>query len=291
MLEKQYKIVKDTPPMIEWDEYVRIIGTEYQILLDKYPNDERKFQEFFEEYPCMLPGAHGVHMQSGHMPFRCSVISQPKLLGLPTRIPDFLWFAKSSSGLYPIFIEIEAPGKKWFVGNGRKTTEHFNQAQNQLTEWKTWFSEPLNQQLFIKYYRIPQEILDRCSIHPYYVLIYGRRSEFKDKPHLNRRREQLQGIDEVYMTYDRLCPSSEMDWYLCSKVNDKGYYAISVPATFSLGPPVAKDYSIIQKKAEAISRNSHISKDRKKFLISRLDYWDTFGKNGAPGPWNLGDWE
>ncbi|MCB2300578.1 hypothetical protein [Clostridium tagluense] len=49
--------------------------------------------------------------------------------------------------------------------------------------------------------------------------------------------------------------------------------------------------SKIYSKAEAISNNNLISNNRKRFLLSRLLYWDEFGRSKGRGIISTSDWE
>lgn len=109
---KSYRIIKNCPKALEWDEYESIIIKEYRELLKTNIDDESAFQSFFEKNPCMLPSAFGFFGESGHVPFNNALITQPILTGLTTKIPDFLWIASDSCTIYPVFIEIEKPSKK-----------------------------------------------------------------------------------------------------------------------------------------------------------------------------------
>ncbi|MBI5099589.1 MAG: DUF4263 domain-containing protein [Nitrospirae bacterium] len=277
MLEKKYKIIKDSPPSISWGQYEKHILGEYKKLLENKAKDEKAFQDFFEKYPCMLPGSFGMLGESGHYPFAASVISQPNLVGLKTKKPDFMWIACDSGTVYPVLIEIEAPSKKWFVSSG-KPSEKFNQAQNQLTDWKTWFSNPKHRLLFFDYYAVPSSFYDGKSVILLFVLIIGRRNEFDGKPELSEKRKHLEREHEFYMTYDRVQPSYKASDLLCCKVKDRKYKAMSVPATLRLGPVLSGDYCLIHDKESAVKKNSLISRKRKDFLIRRIPYWDNLGE-------------
>lgn len=290
MLKKKYEIITDCPKPMEWDEYENKIVKEYDILVKTHKDDERSFQDFFERHPCMLPGAFGFFGESGHTPFNNVLITQPKLTGLTTKIPDFLWIANDSCTIYPIFIEIEKPSKKWFVFEGKPSSE-FTHAQNQLTDWKVWFSDPTHQNLFFQYYNVDSEFMRGKSIEPYYVLIYGCRDEFIDKPELNIKRSQLQREKEIYMTFNRVMPNIKGRNIITCTVKEQKYYAKYLQQVFRLGPVFSEEMSKIYGKAEAISNNNLISDDRKKFLLSRLSYWDEFGRMNRQGIICTSDWE
>lgn len=290
ILRSQYEILTGVPKVMEWEEYVAIIEKEYKELLKDKSNDERAFQNFFEKNPCMLPGAFGFFGESGHAPINNALITQPKLIGIKTKIPDFLWIACDSSTVYPIFVEIEKPSKKWFVNSGNPSAD-FTQAQTQLTDWKVWFSNPTNQSLFFQFYNVNNEFIKHKSVEAYYVLIYGSRDEFKDKPELNIKRKQLQRDHEIYMTFNRINPNFKGRNIITCTVKDEKYYAKYVQPVFRLGPVFAKELSSIHNIDKAISDNILITEERKKFLISRIPYWDEYGRSIGVKVINTSDWE
>jgi hypothetical protein len=290
VFEKKYEIIKERPLSISWEEYEKHIKEQYNNLLLKKPEDEKAFQHFFETYPCMLPGAFGLLGISGHYPYNATLITQPDLIGLTTKIPDFMWIACDSMTVYPVFVEIETPSKEWFVSSG-KPSEKFHQAQNQLTDWDVWFSNPKHRLLFFDFYGVPSSFYERLSVVPLYLLIYGRSNEFQGKHEFNEKRKHLERKNEFYMTFDRLSPSYGARDILCSYVRHRKYYAKSVPATFELGPNLAEYYSSIYDKEKAVLKNDLISEKRKEFLIKRIPYWDDFGRKKDKGIMSTSDFE
>jgi hypothetical protein len=133
MISQRYKITKSPTPAMRWKDYEQYLIRQFNNLLETHGDKEKRFQSFFEENPCMLPGAFSLNLKSGHYPFAGTVIAQPELTGLTSKIPDFMWIACDSGTVYPVLIEIEAPAKKYFTKKG-KTTEKFNQAHDQLAE-------------------------------------------------------------------------------------------------------------------------------------------------------------
>lgn len=127
-------MLKDIPPPMTIVEYYNTILEEWDKLLNSDEEcDERVFQEFLEQHPSMVPGAFELFSQSGHYPFPLALISQPPLMGLGSKVPDFLWFATNSQYLHPIFIEIETPYKKWFTKEGHQHHQ-LTQALEQLAD-------------------------------------------------------------------------------------------------------------------------------------------------------------
>ncbi|MCM3185942.1 Shedu anti-phage system protein SduA domain-containing protein [Priestia megaterium] len=289
IFKKAYELIDDAPKAFEWDVYENMAIEEYQELLKQKGHEEFVFQEFFERNPAFLPGAFGIYGESGHSPYNNALITQPILQGLTSKIPDFLWIASDSGTIYPIFIEIETPNKRWFKKNGVPTAE-FTQAQNQLSDWKIWLSNPVHQNLFYQYYDIDREITSGKAVRPQFVLIFGSRNEFARNPELNQKRGQLVRENETYMTFDRLLPNIKARNSITCKVRNRKYTAKFISPSFRLGPVYAEELSKIDNKEEAIN-NSKIDDIRKDFILSRLPYWEEFGRRQPRGMRNTGDWE
>jgi hypothetical protein len=290
--KKTYELINKGPKAMSWNHYEERITKEWSDLLEDVSKskNEKIYQDFFEENPCLIPGAFGLIGRSGHAPYPGAVISQPQLSGLFKRIPDFMWIANDSGTIYPVFIEIEAPSKRWFLDNG-KQSDDFTQAHNQLAEWRQWFSRPNNVNLFLEYFQIPTSLTKGRAIRPLFLLIYGRRSEFEQKPYLNEKRKYLAREDEFFMTYDSLAPDYNARNLLCVKIKDGNFIGISVPPTFTLGPTYADWHSKIVGKEDAVKRNRSITPARKEFLLKRIPYWDAWGKSVEKGIINTRDEE
>src|SRR5205809_3723179 len=110
-----------------------------------------------------------------------------------------------------------------------------------------------------------------------FVLIYGRRSEFQ-----GRSREiaaEFAREDEFLMTFDRLSPEWKAHDCLCVEYSQSRYQALSFPATVELSPYVAPDFAKITGKEQAARRSTWLSPQRRKFLLSRLAYWDDWAQS------------
>jgi len=285
-----YSIVNSLEPPMSWNDYEQTVLHEWSSLLESSQSspDERSFQSFFERHPCMLPcGIEGGH----HGVFPLALISQPPLSGLGGKIPDFLWIVRDSASVYAVLVEIEEPSKPWATESGQQNAK-LTQAINQIKDWKSWFKNPTNETRFIEDYRIPQFLTRKRSFEQRYILVYGRRSDPTLTEKFNKKRIELQGENEIYMTYDRLFPNQYYDQNLTVKLDDEGYKAISVPPTIKLSPSNAKDRSLIRDKEIAIRKNNYLSTPRKEFLINRLEYWDNWARDcSKPVPVSIGDWE
>lgn len=288
-LRQSYTIEKG-PPAISWNEYCSNLMRDWHALLNSPDAEvEKNIQIFLERHPCLVPGGQSMSGPSGHSAFPAALITQPRLPGYIERIPDFLWIATDSLNVYAVLIEIESPVKKQFNQDGTPTAK-FTQAQNQLTQWKAWFSEPSNVQLFRDAY-CPQGQFGNRKFTPQFVLIYGRRSELEDRPELVPIRAQMQRGQEFHMTFDRLHPIKDHDQYMTVKLSQKKFEAVSVPATLKLGPMMSDYRSLIGGKEAVIPETSYLSEVRKSFLLRRVAYWDCWHKSKAGGIMNLGDEE
>lgn len=275
-LAKTYQMVPEAPPPpMDGDTYKATVEQEWAQLLATDPS-EKAVQLFLEQHPVLVPGAFGVlGLSSGHAPFPGALISQPKLYGFQGRVPDFLWIAKNSTHLHPIFIEIERPGKKVFKANEEPTWQ-FTQARHQLAQWRQWIKVPNNQEAFFRAYK-----LDRfrdLAFEPHYVLIYGRRKEFADNANLLKMMGSLMAPDETLMSYDRLSYEPKSAQLLSARHTTRGYQVRHIPPTYWLGPGMFYYETRLLGRSAAVDRNHLISAPRKAFLKSRIPYWEAWEK-------------
>lgn len=121
---------------------------------------------------------------------------------------DYLLMGKSSGGFEFIFIEFESPYGNITLKDGQLGAE-FRDGISQLEDWKRWL--PSNYSSFgevMKKYKnsaldLPEEfyVLDMSRFH--YVVVAGRRAEFKDKTYIiKRERKKADDIDIIH--YDNL---------------------------------------------------------------------------------------
>jgi Domain of unknown function (DUF4263) len=290
VLQKTYQILP-APARPSNEEYLSVARREWSALLASEP-DERTVQAFFERNPSFLPGGRTPGNPSGHAPFPCAVISQPVLPGLRSKIPDFMWIAKHSATWFPTLIEIERPTKKLFRADGNPTAE-FTQAREQLNDWRTWFAKPENQQLFIATYGIPSNFRLGRNMQLHMFLVYGRRDEFENTPHLSEKRSGLlAGTDEDLMSFDRIAPDELLLDMLTVRAEQPGKFrAISAPPLLELGPASEDWLPWIKGVDGELEKTPLISEDRRRFLISRLPYWRDWALNGRGGIVTGGDRE
>ncbi len=276
-----------------WDEYERIILAKWAELLNgDVPPAEASVQAFLEQHPSMVPGAFNIlGNRSGHYPWYCGVIAQAPLPSYDRRIPDFIWLSSNSDTEQPVLVEIEAPSKRWFTASGIQTA-NLTQALNQIAEWKAWFGVPHNVEAFKAFYGLDREAWRQRRFRPAYLLIYGRRADANANPNLTRKRGFLNADDVVMMTYDRLSPDSKAGQLICMRVDATGAFtAVSVPPTLKWRPGHAADRALLSHLDTAIDDNPYISLERKRFLIRRLEYWNSWASRSQSGVINAADEE
>jgi Domain of unknown function (DUF4263) len=273
-----YEMSPDAPASMGTDEYVDRVSRAWAELLRSDP-DEPAVQAFLQNHPLLVPGAHlglGRLRETGHGPFPSALITQPPLRGLTARIPDFLWIASDSVFLNPVFLEIEAPGKRWVTAAGHQH-HSLTQALHQLGEWRDWLDQPVNRELFLASYDVPSMLRQR-KWEPVFVLIYGRRSEDPDA--ISTLRAHLTTKTRHVIPYEHLEPDPESADYLCARRGPNGYEAVTVPPTMQLGPRHAENWTLISGKERAVAASPWLSDERRAFLIERMPYWDAWGRHG-----------
>lgn len=275
--------------IMDWLEYSDLLNKEWSSILNNENVSEKEIQNFLEKNPCMLPGAFGIMSPSGHYPFPNALIAQPPLPTFTRKIPDFMWISIDSGTIRPIIIEIETPNKKWGTKDGNFRS-NFIKAWGQLAQWRSWFGTDGNISNFKKYYKLPNEIYDK-PVKPFYVLIYGRKSELEKNEEVNLKRINQKREDEELMTFDRLKPQKDCSELMCVKLKKEGFKAVSVPPTFKIKPDMNEYLTLISGKENAVRKNRFLSDERKEFLIQRFQHWDNFVDNRPVPFYPAGDYE
>lgn len=273
------------PPHISVDRYAEWCTEKFRELLLSDP-EEPEIQEFLERHPWLVPGHATPGSPSGHFPLHCSLIARPRLPGQRVRVPDFMWIATHTGAWYPTLIEIEKPSKRIYIKNG-STSSDFSQAQNQLNQWRSWFTIDANVAQFKEMYGMPGYMLGR-QMKLHMILVYGRRSELVEQPDLARQRGSLLPGDAELMSFDRLLDPQYIDTRMKDAVTvratgDGRYRAKYVPPVFGVGPYLAGRLLVINGLEEAIEENPDISNERKKFLQQRIPYWKSWASTPNRG--------
>lgn len=281
MLCKEYEIQEDIPKCIDWEKYNEQILKDYYDLLSNSQSNESVFQKFFEENPSFIPGAFEIFGNSGHYPFMEVLISQPDIGTIFSRKPDFVWLAQDSLTFSPVFVEIEKPTKRMFTKR-KTTTAEFNQALNQIYEWKYILNNPVNIQVLYNYFSLPTYIQNK-TFKPQFLLIYGRREEYQNDNLLAGIRAQHRDNDIDIVSYDRLTPSYDCQQIISCKISQGNYNVITISPTFKFKPDLAEDLSKLKGFEEQIKNMKYTSNERKDFLKARYQYWYDFGRMPSKG--------
>ncbi len=120
---------------------------------------------------------------------------------------DFLIIGKSSDGYKLIFVELENVYGRVTNDNG-DLGEIFRKGLSQIEDWKSWLDSNYGslKEVFYKlkgkYEDLPRELIEYDSTRMNFVVVGGRRSDFKDKTYTNRRRLEKNGIKLLH--YDNL---------------------------------------------------------------------------------------
>ena len=270
---------KRGPTSTSFDDYQSSLEKAYNRLLDRNPS-EPEVHRFFQENPCLVPGAWTPGSTSGHYPLHCALITQPRLPGFRSRQPDFMWISTHSGTWYPTLIEIESPRKKVFTKSGLPTSE-FTEARNQLAQWRTWFNNPTNAQQFGEIYGIPPKFKHYKTMQLHMILIYGRREEFQLNPELSQHRASLlPGHDEELVSFDRIFVDKDLEHAITIRSMGSGRFrVVTVPPVFSTGPVLSERFIYINGFPEVLDNAKGISKARREFLKRRIPYWREWASN------------
>jgi hypothetical protein len=276
MQENSFELATPPEAAMGHDEYSNLASSELRALLGSGVCEEHTYHALLEDHPILVPGVFP-SVKSGHNGiFPGGVISQPPLSGLDARVPDFCVISWDSGTLHITLTEIESPCKLWWTAKGQQRSE-VTQAIGQLREWKAWFDNPANSIRFLDDYQVPEEIRRHRAIARHYVLVYGRRSEFRTGG-FSARRARAQQPDELFMTWDRVAPSSHYSDLLTVRLTSRGYQAVRVPPTVTLGPWHAEYHALLLDRDSAVDESKHLSSARAGFLKERWPYWDAWAR-------------
>jgi hypothetical protein len=177
-----------------WDDYLAKTIADWEAALAS--TRERAVHDCLALHPSLLPlqrsgdpgalGHHGAWMDA--------VITEPPLEGFRRRVPDFMWFERTSASVTAVCLELERPSKYWFRKDGVQTAD-LRQALDQIQEWREWFADHRPEELF-EAYRLPQEWLVQRRFNQRYILLYGRRAQ---RRRAGRRAQSLTRVPVLVM--------------------------------------------------------------------------------------------
>jgi hypothetical protein len=234
-------------------------------------DQEGVFQDWLERHPAFVPGARGPGGNSGHTPWPCGLISQPRLEGIVGKQPDFCWIASDSAEVTAMLIEIETPAKRWQRDGEAVQSAELTEPVEQLNAWRAWFSAPDNQAGFLREYLVP-DYMARRHFTQHYLLIHGSRSEFEGNiVREAQRAASIRGTDYQRMSFDRL-PEIVDSWSAdlgCVRRREAGYQSIAVPSVFSPTSITDSALALTGGLEDAVAA-SPMDKDRREEILAEL---------------------
>lgn len=264
---------------MQWSEYRDRVLAAWRQLLAADP-EELAVHTFLERHPAMIPGGSGDVGPGGHHgSTHSAVFSKPILKGLGRDFaPDFMWVTRSTSLITPILIEIEKPSKRWFRKDGRPTAE-FSQAHDQLNDWRSWFAKGTNAANFRETYSLDGERFADRPLEPWFVLIFGRASEFKpggghaDPAALRHKRDLQRREHEMFMTFDSLTPRHDHGVSMSISMTATGAEAIAFSPVYGTDTESGQVAHDVRSISDALARSEMMSAERRAYLAERFDHW------------------
>ena len=262
--------------------------------------DEAAVQQFLELHPSMIPGGSGDIGPGGHHGSEFdAVFKLPELKGAgPSFRPDFMWVTRSTACITPILIEIERPTKRWFQKSGRPTAD-FTAAHDQLNDWRSWFKRDANLGVFRDRYLFLSDYARR-PIEPYFLLIYGRRSEFEmggvhaHPDRLLHKRDAGRRSDETFMTFDSLRPHYHHSNSITVTMTTAGPEPYAFSPVYGTGTHVIESGRLLGDPVAALERSVMMTSARKQYLSRRWGHWREVaneideGRRRGSGPRGIG---
>ncbi|MFT4740665.1 MAG: hypothetical protein ACI9L9_001448 [Marivirga sp.] len=171
------------------EKYIEILDQELK---------EKEYQDFIEANTQFVPRHfvqnHGVHMSL--------VLRKLKISN--DMVTDFVILSKSSIGWNYILVEIEKPSSRFFKSGSTDVHSDFIRGVKQIKSWKAWFSKPDNKSHFESQLRFIKKPISNTPVEIKYVLVTGRRSEYKDSEDKIHTIRSYESFDFKIMSFDSL---------------------------------------------------------------------------------------
>lgn len=202
----------------------------FEMMLDDADKNENDIQLFLEENAELIP----LPFLAGHQLHQSLVISK-----LPIGngyISDFAYLTKCSDYWLLVLIEIEDPKKPIFLASSEniRFTSKFNNAYDQILDWKAYLEEDNNTDELKKRVRklMGEGAIANIPFYVRYVLIYGRGKE-KNSEKRVRLFNQKNSNDIQVKTYDSLISEykskPELPKMILSPWKENGFCIKKVP--------------------------------------------------------------
>lgn len=136
---------------------------------------------------------------------------------------DFAYLSKSSDDWNCVLIEIERPSAKFFKHSSNDFHPDFTKALQQINQWRAWLLKPENSESFSKNtIGMIKTPLGDNPIFFKYVLVYGRRGEYKSNEIRRSRIAAEERPDFKILTFDSLVEAleSKHDLYVGVRKNE-----------------------------------------------------------------------
>ena len=237
-----------------------VLRTLYERLINT-DNKEQEYQSFLESHPQFIPREfiqnHGLHLD---------VIFRKLQIGTDY-ICDFAYLSKSSCEWNCILIEIEKPSSRFFKENSNDFHPDFHKAYGQIEKWLAALEQDPTRgyvaKATLEKVLVPSAMY-RNPVHFYFVLVHGRRHEYKDsetRRSLLRTRETKQ---IKILSYDNL-----LDGFTS---NRDAYIAVKKSETIDI---TSKRYVSDHLFAMVPSKMIRINRTLRDDIIASKDKWFT----------------
>ncbi|MFI1770134.1 Shedu anti-phage system protein SduA domain-containing protein [Thalassobellus citreus] len=189
-------------------EYLKKLGNQFKELIDTNPN-ERNILNFINKDNNFNIIASLFHTGYGFGHHKAFLFKEFELTS--TFRADYLLIGKSSGGYNFIFVEIENPCGQITLKNGEFGST-FRKGIKQVEDWDSWIEGNFNslKLIFNKFKSpiksLPDEFLTLDKSRINYVVIAGRRTDFKDKTY-ELKRKYLKRNNIKILHYDNLIDS------------------------------------------------------------------------------------
>jgi hypothetical protein len=268
----------DDPAAVSWEEYVGRASGELAALLQSGAGEET-MQDFLERNPPFVPTAFPDVRGSrgGHGPWGDALVTQPMLQGFGKKIPDFMWLTRNTAFLRPVFVEIEAPGKRW-IADGDRPSADLTQALNQFRQWEEWLDVAANRVVFYDTYQVPPLWRVLRKWKPLYVLIYGRESE--DSMEIPKLRAAARE-NQLLLTWDHLEPDWQAQHFLTAQYRRGALRAKFIPPTIKFVPSTPDQWNLVVDRDDAVAASKGITTDRRNVLNEQIRLGNEWSSNGG----------
>ena len=202
----------DTVELTECKEQFNELVKSFQNLINSENIQEREILNFISQKQgyFIIASILKKHFNFGH---HGAYLFREFQLGNSYKV-DYLLIGKSSDGWHFVFVELEAVRGRITKSEDGNLGEVFRKGLEQISDWNSWLEARYASlsETFNKYKKpnssLPEEFtqLDTSRIH--YVVVAGRRKDFKEKTYNIRRKKQKES-STLLLHYDNLVDAAE----------------------------------------------------------------------------------